>query len=73
MNLRCAITGPHGHGKTTLMEDIMKRLIAEDQPVKHLRLNLTLKNQRLLWLFRRKLNNEDVVLLDGAELGGSPG
>lgn len=68
MDFRGAITGPHGHGKTTLMENIMKRLSDENQPVKHLRLNLTLKNQRLVWLFSHKLNSDDVVLLDGADL-----
>lgn len=65
---RAAIVGPHGHGKTTLLEDLAPRIAARGFRVRtvclreaHPRLDRT--EQDLI----RSLGPEDVLLLDGAE------
>lgn len=69
LNYRAAIVGPHGTGKTTLLEDMEPRLVALGFRVIHLRLDReTSKFERefLRELFAT-LSERDVLLFDGAE------
>ena len=69
MNYRGAIVGPEGRGKTTLLEDMGGRLVAEGWGVKHLRLTREHPafDRRLLRQFFSGLSTRDVILFDGAE------
>jgi len=65
---RAAIVGPHGRGKTTLLEDLAPRLVALGFRVRTITLQesqprLNLQEQTLL----RDFGPGDVLLLDGAE------
>lgn len=65
---RAAIVGPHGLGKTTLLEDLGDRLGGRGFRVVHLRLDTL--DRRLphgWWARARRLEARDVVCLDGAE------
>ncbi|MES1210983.1 MAG: hypothetical protein ABUL63_01485, partial [Acidobacteriota bacterium] len=65
---RAAIVGPHGHGKSTLLGDLGRRL--ETRGLRTLRLSLREAHPRLTREERRQLRNlgpNDVLLLDGAE------
>jgi hypothetical protein len=65
---RAAVVGPHGHGKTTLLEDLAPKLEARGFRVRtislreaHPRLD---REDRIVL---RSLGAQDVLLLDGAE------
>jgi hypothetical protein len=65
---RAAIVGPHGHGKTTLLEDLAPRLQARGFRVRTISLReahprLDREERSVL----RSLGPQDVLLLDGAE------
>jgi hypothetical protein len=65
---RAALVGPHGRGKTTLLEDLAPRLTALGFRVRTITLQeahprLTLQERSLL----RALGPGDILLLDGAE------
>jgi hypothetical protein len=65
---RAAIVGPHGHGKTTLLEDLAPRIADRGFRVWTVSLReahprLDRAEQELI----RSLGPEDVLLLDGAE------
>lgn len=66
---RGAIVGPHGTGKTTLLEEIRTQLLSQQQPVTLLRLSAsrraTAPAEVAEWL--RKTTADHVLLLDGAE------
>ncbi len=68
LHWRGAIVGPHGHGKSTLLGDLGRRL--EMQGFQPLRLSLREAHPRLSLEERRRLRDlgpTDVLLLDGAE------
>ncbi len=65
---RGAITGPHGHGKTTLLEDLGKVLAARGETI----LNLCLSREkrrftREEWRQIQAAAPETIILCDGAE------
>lgn len=65
---RAAIVGPHGHGKTTLLEDLAPRIAGRGFRVRTVSLReahprLDRAEEELI----RGLGPEDVLLLDGAE------
>jgi hypothetical protein len=65
---RAAIVGPHGHGKTTLLEDLAPRLEGRGFRVRPISLReahprLDREDRALL----RSLGPQDILLLDGAE------
>jgi hypothetical protein len=65
---RAAIVGPHGRGKTTLLEDLAPRLTAVGFRVRTITLKEShprLTREERTWL--RGLGPGDVLLLDGAE------
>lgn len=66
---RAALVGPHGHGKTTLLEDLGARLAGRGRHVRTVTLH---EGDRQLGDTQRKilfhnLTPSDVLLLDGAE------
>ncbi len=68
MRYRAAIVGPHGRGKTTLLEDLAPRLAALGLAIRTITLNeahprLDGRDRELL----RRLGPRDCLLLDGAE------
>lgn len=68
MRWRAAIVGPHGHGKTTLLEDLEPRLQARGFRVRTISLReahprLDRADRSVL----RSLGPQDVLFLDGAE------
>ena len=68
LRYRAAIIGPHGRGKTTLLEDLSPRLMALGFAVRTITLNeahprLDGRDRALL----RSLGPRDCLLLDGAE------
>jgi hypothetical protein len=68
LRFRAAIVGPHGSGKTTLMDDIEQHLSASGRQVLRLQLNTsTRKLSRTQWRELKVLRTTDFVLLDGAE------
>jgi hypothetical protein len=67
MNLRCAIVGPRGAGKTTLMEDLADWLATLGYRPRQIRLSL---ESRRFSLDTKDLGEKDVVFLDGADLIG---
>ena len=69
LGFRAALVGPHGHGKTTLLEDLGARLSGRGFRVRTVTLH---EEDRQLDGARRKalfhdLSPSDVLLLDGAE------
>lgn len=69
LRCRAALVGPHGHGKTTLLEDLGARLAARGFRVRTATLH---EGDRRLDGAQRKiffhdLTSSDVLLLDGAE------
>ncbi|MBI3854417.1 MAG: hypothetical protein HY293_01865, partial [Planctomycetes bacterium] len=66
---RAAIVGPHGTGKTTLLEDLAPKLRARDYAVHELRLDAEHPDFEpgILESCFRSLGGRDVILLDGAE------
>jgi hypothetical protein len=69
LNYRAAIVGPHGTGKTTLLEDMEPRLVALGFRVIHLRLDRETRSFERLFLRElfSTLSERDVILFDGAE------
>lgn len=68
LNWRAAIVGPHGHGKTTLLEDLAPRLETRGFRVRTISLReahprLDREDRTVLG----SLGPQDVLLLDGAE------
>jgi hypothetical protein len=63
---RAALVGPHGHGKTTLLEELASRLTA----FRIVAIALRTDRRRLDWRRLRSLKPDDFVLLDGADLLG---
>jgi hypothetical protein len=66
---RAAIVGPHGRGKTTLLEDLAPRLEAQGFSIRSITLHtgdrrLTREQKRDLW---RRLSPRDLLCVDGAE------
>lgn len=64
--------GPKGHGKTTLLEQLERRLEAEGSEIRRLRLRIespTPDRETLRWL-TRDLDDRVVVSIDGLELFG---
>jgi hypothetical protein len=68
LRFRAAIVGPHGHGKTTLLEELAPRLTARDFRVRTV--TLRQDERRADWKRFRNLGRDDVLFLDGAELLG---
>jgi len=66
---RAALVGPHGHGKTTLLEELASRLTAFRVVTITLRRDLR-RRRRLDWRRLRGLGPADFLLLDGADLLG---
>ncbi len=69
LRFRAALVGPHGHGKTTLLEDLGARLTGRGFRVRSVTLHqgdrwLAAPQRRELF---RDLTPSDVLLLDGAE------
>jgi len=69
LRFRAALVGPHGHGKTTLLEDLGARLAGRGFRVRSVTLHegdrrLTAPQRRELF---GALTPADVLLLDGAE------
>lgn len=68
LRFRAALVGPHGRGKTTLLEELARRLTARGFRVRTV--TLRQDERRIDWKRLRGLGAEDVLLLDGAELLG---
>lgn len=69
LRCRAALVGPHGHGKTTLLEDLGERLAGRGFRIRMVTLH---EGDRQLGAAQRKvlfhsLAPSDVLLLDGAE------
>ena len=65
---RAALVGPHGHGKTTLLEDLAPRLTVRGFRVRTV--TLRQDERRVDWQRFRGLSPDDILFLDGAELLG---
>jgi hypothetical protein len=70
LRFRAALVGPHGHGKTTLLEDLAPRLTARGFRVRTV--TLRQDERKVDWQRFRSLGPDDFLLLDGAELLGRP-
>lgn len=68
LRYRAALVGPHGHGKTTLLEELAPRLAARGFRVRTV--TLRQEERRMDWQRLRGLDEDDVLFLDGAELLG---
>ena len=69
LHWRAAIVGPHGHGKTTLLEDLMPRLEARGFRIRSVMLHTgdrRLGREQRDLLFRN-LGPRDILCVDGAE------
>jgi hypothetical protein len=68
LRFRAALVGPHGRGKTTLLEDLAPRLTARGFRVR----TVTLRQEEggVDWQRLRGLGEQDILFLDGAELLG---
>jgi hypothetical protein len=69
LRFRAALVGPHGHGKTTLLEDLGERLAGRGFRVRSVTLH---EGERRLATPQRRelfggLDPSDILLLDGAE------
>lgn len=69
LRYRAAIVGPHGTGKSTLMEDLEKPLAGLGFRVTHLRLDCETRrfSRRALSQLATTLDAGDFICLDGAE------
>lgn len=68
LRFRAAIVGPHGRGKTTLLEELARRLSVRGFRVRTV--TLRQEERKVDWSRLRGLEADDVLLLDGAELLG---
>ena len=69
LRYRCAIVGPEGFGKTTLLEDLEPLLVARGFAVRWLRFN---REQRTIPVnFAASISSGDIVLFDGCEQIGA--
>ena len=68
LRYRAALVGPHGRGKTTLLEELAPRLTSLGFRVRTV--TLRQEDRRMDWARLRGLGAADVLLLDGAELLG---
>jgi hypothetical protein len=68
LRYRAALIGPHGRGKTTLLEELAPRLAGLGFRVRTV--TLREEERRMDWARLRGLGAADVLLLDGAELLG---
>jgi hypothetical protein len=68
LRFRAALVGPHGRGKTTLLEELAPRLAAKGFRVR----TVTLRQEErgVDWKRLRGLREDDILFLDGAELLG---
>jgi hypothetical protein len=69
LDWRAAIVGPHGHGKTTLLQDLMPRLEARGFRIRSVMLHTggrRLGREQRDLLFR-DLDPRDILCVDGAE------
>jgi hypothetical protein len=69
MRYRAALVGPHGHGKTTLLEDLASRLTTRGFRIRSASLHdgqrrLSLEQRRALL---KEITPRDLLVLDGAE------
>ncbi|HSN86299.1 MAG TPA: hypothetical protein VL025_06040, partial [Thermoanaerobaculia bacterium] len=69
LRYRAAVVGPHGHGKTTLLEDLASRLAARGFRIRSVSLH---DGRRRLAPEQRRtllagLTDRDLLFLDGAE------
>lgn len=69
LRFRAALVGPHGRGKTTLLEELARRLAERDLRTRTVTLHegdrrLSATQREVLF---RDLTSRDVLLLDGAE------
>lgn len=68
LRFRAALVGPHGRGKTTLLEELAPRLTRRGLRVRTVTLR---QDERSVdWKRFRSLGPDDVLFLDGAELLG---
>ena len=65
-SFRAALVGPHGHGKTTLLEELAPRLTARGFRVRTV--TLRQEERRVDWKRLRGLGPDDILFLDGIEL-----
>ncbi len=68
LRFRAALVGPHGHGKTTLLEDLAPRLTARGFRIRTV--TLRQDESRVDWEQFQCLGPDDILFLDGAELLG---
>src|SRR5688500_14871545 len=70
LNRRGAIVGPHGSGKTTMLEDLAERLEAAGLETIFVRLDLVTPSLSLRRLgeLSRRMTRSAVLLIDGADL-----
>lgn len=68
LRFRAALVGPHGRGKTTLLEELAPRLAARGFRVRTV--TLRQEERKVDWSRLRGLGPDDILLLDGAELLG---
>lgn len=68
LRYRAALVGPHGRGKTTLLEELAARLAARGFRVRTV--TLRQEERRVDWRRFRGLGVDDLLFLDGAELLG---
>lgn len=71
LRFRAALVGPHGRGKTTLLEELAPRLTARGFRVRTV--TLRQDERRVDWKRLRSLGPDDILFLDGAELLGRLG
>ena len=64
---RAALVGPHGRGKTTLLEELAPRLTARGFRVRSVTLR---QDERRVDWSRLRLKADEILLFDGAELLG---
>ena len=73
LRMRGAIVGPEGTGKTTLLEDLEQRLIAEGHVTRWLRMRRDTRSAAcsLVRETLRRSKRHEILLVDGAEQIGS--
>jgi hypothetical protein len=67
LGYRAAIVGPHGHGKTTLLEDLAPRLEARGFRIRAATFRAGERRLGAARKILRDLTSQDVLLIDGAE------